>query len=93
MTHSELKNYEAMAKLCLPDDEAAWALEKINMMTDSFKKLEEIDTDGVEPLVSVLDMTNVMREDESTKMLPREEILRQAPMQYDGYFQVPKTIE
>ena len=47
----------------------------------------------MQPLVSVLDIKNVLREDIEAKTISRDEILENAPEQYDGYFQVPGTLE
>jgi aspartyl-tRNA(Asn)/glutamyl-tRNA(Gln) amidotransferase subunit C len=54
--------------------------------------LAGIDTDGVEPLYTVLDVRNVLREDINAKTVAREDLLAGAPMQYDGFFQVPKAL-
>lgn len=88
-----LKEYEAMAKLELNGAEREWASGCAAMLTESFKELEKIDAKGAEPLVSVLDLQNVLREDISSQLVTREELLSNAPEQYDGYFQVPKTLE
>ena len=82
-----------MAKLDLPENERLWVSDQAEMLTDSFKQLENIDTFGVEPLITVLSVKNILREDISSKMLPREELLSNAPEQYGGYFQVPKTLD
>ena len=87
-----IKEYEAMAKLDLPDEERQEISSLVIRLLEDFNSLAGIDTDGVEPLFTVLDVQNVLREDVSTKMLAREELLANAAMQYDGYFQVPKTI-
>ena len=87
-----IKEYEAMAKLDLLDDERRQVSAIATRLIDSFGALSSINTDGVEPLVTVLDVQNVLREDISTKMLSRDELLANAPMQSDGYFQVPKTL-
>jgi len=87
-----IKPYEDMMKLDLPDAERAWVSARAGALVDSFAALDNMDTDGIEPLVTVLDIQNVLREDISVKMLPREELLASAPEQYDGYFQVPKTL-
>jgi len=85
--------YEAMAMLDLQNEERT-ALEKcINELSKSFSKLEQVDTTNVQPLVSVLDIKNVLREDISAKIISRDKILESAPEQYDGYFQVPGTLE
>ena len=82
-----------MAMLDLPDDERALLSAQLDDMTTGFDKLGLIDTDDAEPLVSVIEMHNVMREDIPGKLLRREEILANAPEQHDGYFQVPGTLE
>lgn len=88
-----IENYEAMAKLKLPDNEREWINIRADMLIGSFAELEKINTDDVNPMVTVLNLQNILREDITVKMLPREEILSNAPEQYDGYFQVPRTLE
>ena len=88
-----IKEYESMVKLNLSESERKWVSDIADMLTGSFGALEGVDTSGAEPLVTVLDIRNVLREDVSAKMLSREELLANAPEQYDGYFQVPKTLE
>lgn len=88
-----MKEYEAMAKLNLNDQERQWIQEVSDMLTNSFSELQNIDTDDVQPLVTVLNLQNVLREDQAVKMLSREKLLSNAPEQYDGYFQAPKTLE
>ncbi|MCL2305987.1 MAG: Asp-tRNA(Asn)/Glu-tRNA(Gln) amidotransferase subunit GatC [Planctomycetaceae bacterium] len=87
-----IKDYEKMAKLDLSGEERRQIAAMVDRLIDSFGALADIDTEGVEPLYTVLDVQNVFREDICTKTFTREEILANAPMQYDGYFQVPKTL-
>ena len=90
----KIKDYEAMARLDLSEAERRRASDRADVLIDSFSRLESIDTSRVEPLITVLDdAKNVFREDVSVKMLSREELLTNAPEQYDGYFQVPKTLD
>ena len=89
----DIKDFEAMAMLDLSETERALLSTKLTDLTRGFETLERIDTKGVEPLVTVIDMHNVMREDIPVKLMPREEILANAPEQYDGYFQVPGTLD
>jgi aspartyl-tRNA(Asn)/glutamyl-tRNA(Gln) amidotransferase subunit C len=88
-----MKKYEAMVKLNLPEDERQWVTERAEKLLDSFSVLENIDTEGVEPLVTVLDTQNALRGDVAVKAITREELLSNAPEQYDGYFQVPRTLD
>lgn len=89
----DIKAYEAMAKLSLPDDERGQVSLMANELLESFAAIDKIDTTGVEPLISPLNIQNVLREDISSKVISREELLSCAPERNDGYFQVPKTID
>lgn len=90
---SKLEKYEPMAKLSLEGDERAWAEDIIERLEKEFDAFEAIDTEGVEPMVTVLALTNVLREDVSEQIVSRETLLENAPAEYDGYFEVPRTIE
>ena len=90
---SKLEKYEPMAKLSLEGDERAWAEDIIERLEKEFDAFEAIDTEGVEPMVTVLELTNVLREDVSEQIVSRETLLENAPAEYDGYFEVPRTIE
>lgn len=57
------------------------------------EKLNEVDTQNVEPLIHVNDIHNVVREDVVCDTLPREEVLQNAPMRDSDYFKVPKVID
>jgi len=85
-------DFEEMAMLDLPSDERAWVSEQAERLLAGFDALEGADTSEIQPLVTVLDVRNVLREDISAQLIPREELLSNAPEQYDGYFQVPKTL-
>ncbi|MCL2200932.1 MAG: Asp-tRNA(Asn)/Glu-tRNA(Gln) amidotransferase subunit GatC [Oscillospiraceae bacterium] len=89
----EISQYEAMAMLDLQEGEREMLAERLNLLFEGFAKLESADVEGVEPLVSVIDRYNVLREDVAEKIITRDELLANAPEQYDGYFQVPGTLE
>jgi len=85
----DIKKYENMAMLELPDDEREALGERLGAITDSFIDLEQYDTGGIEPLVTVLELCNIMREDIPARLMHRDELLANAPEQQDGYFRVP----
>ena len=89
----DIKKYEAMAKLDLPEGERKSLSSRVDFLIESFGALDDIDVSGVEPLVTVLDISNAMREDNEIKVITRDELLSNAPEQYGGYFQVPKTVD
>ena len=86
-------DYESMAMLDLPESERTGLKERFDEITGSFSALDAFDTSNVEPLVSVLDIHSVLREDEAEKIISRDELLKNAPEQHDGYFQVPAAID
>ena len=86
-------DYESMAMLDLSDDERLRLKERFDEIAGGFSALDAYDVDGVKPLISVLDLNNIMREDVFVKSILREELLSNAPEQHDGYFQVPAAID
>ena len=89
----DIKKYEVMAKIDLPETERQWVWSRAEKLVESFSALENIDTSAVDPLVTVLDIKNILRDDIVKKIITRDELLSGAPEQYDGYFQVPKTLD
>jgi len=55
-------------------------------------KLNELNLDGVEPLLFMSEESNVLREDEIKGSISREEALRNAPLHDGQFFRVPKVI-
>ena len=55
-------------------------------------KIEELDTEGVEPLIYMTQETNVLRNDEVGQHNTKEEALKNAPEKDSDYFKVPKVL-
>ena len=88
-----LKQLESISKINLTDSETNTALDFFNLWIEKFDTLEKIDTENIEPLVSVSSLVNVMREDVAYKMVSVEELLENAPEQNNGHFVVPRILE
>ena len=88
----DTREYESMAMLDFSDSEREKLGGCFNAVTAGFAALGRIDTDCVAPLVTVLNLHSIMREDVAVKLLPRDELLANAPEEYDGYFKVPGTL-
>ena len=56
-------------------------------------KLNELNTDDIDPMMHAQEMTNVYRDDEVKPSLEREEALRNAPRTDGEYFLVPRILE
>ena len=82
-----------LAKLELSDEEKEQAKKDMSNMLDYVGKLNELDTDGVEPMSHTFSVHNVFREDIVVNGDDRENMLANAPEKKDGAYKVPKTFE
>ena len=82
-----------LAKLSLSEEEKEAAKTDIANMLDYIDMLNELDTDGVEPMSHVFPVNNVFREDVVTNENQREAMLSNAPEQKDGFYKVPRTFD
>ena len=82
-----------LAKLELSEEEREQAKADMGRMLDYIDKLNELDTEGVEPMSHVFSLHNVFREDVVINGDRRDEVLKNAPGQKDGMFKVPRTVE
>ena len=57
------------------------------------EQLSEVDTDGVAPMTSVVEVKLHQRKDEITDGGYVEKILSNAPEAQEGFFVVPKVVE
>ncbi len=75
------------------DAEEEKAIEKnLSDMLEFVGKLNEVDVEGVEPLVYMSPEVNILREDVARTEITREEALKNAPLADSDYFKVPKVI-
>lgn len=82
-----------LAKLELSEEEQEQAKKDMGRMLDYIDKLNELETDDVEPMSHIFAVNNVFREDVVTNGDDREQMLANAPEKKDGTYMVPKTFE
>lgn len=66
---------------------------QLNNILTYVEKLNEPDTNGVEPTSHVLALSDVMREDKARASLSKNEALMNAPDRNENFYRVPKIIE
>ena len=93
VTLDQVRHIANLARIQLSDGEAETLLPELNNILDWVEQLAEVDTDGVEPLATVVDMQMRLREDGVTDGNIRDKILANAPEPQHGFFGVPKVIE
>lgn len=88
-----LSRVEELAMLRLTEQEREQIRSELGRMLAYVNRLQEVDTDGVEPLVQTLPEENVFREDIETGENQCEAILSSAPESEDGMWTVPQTVQ
>ena len=82
-----------LARLQFDDASKMEILNDLNRMLAWVDKLNELDTENVEPLIYMTNEKNVLREDEPEVTLTQKEALMNAPKKDSDYFKVPKVID
>jgi aspartyl-tRNA(Asn)/glutamyl-tRNA(Gln) amidotransferase subunit C len=65
----------------------------MNRMIGFVEKLNELDTENVQPLIYMTDEVNHLREDQIKEPLAQDVVLSNAPKKDSDYFKVPKVVE
>jgi len=88
--HKEVDHVARLARLWLEPDEKAQMAGQLNSILEAARKIQELDTEGVEPTSHVISLPAVMREDETKSSLPLNRVLQNAPGRKKDYFHVPR---
>ena len=82
-----------LTKRELSAEEKSQANQDISNMLEYVSKINELDTDSVEPMSQAFPVSNVFREDDVTNRDEIDNLLANAPEQKDGCYKVPKTFD
>jgi aspartyl-tRNA(Asn)/glutamyl-tRNA(Gln) amidotransferase subunit C len=88
-----LQKIAHLSRLEMKEEDTEKMLSDMNQMLAFVEKLKEVDTTGVEPLVTMSHQINALRQDENKPHLNRENALANAPKKDAQYFRVPKVLE
>jgi aspartyl-tRNA(Asn)/glutamyl-tRNA(Gln) amidotransferase subunit C len=81
-----------LARLDLTEEELGTYAAQLAAVLDHAAGVAALDTEGVEPTAHPLPLSNVLRDDEVTPSLDRDEVLSQAPEVEDERFRVPRIL-
>jgi len=87
-----ISRLEHLARLDLSNEEKLSIQNDLNKILQMVEKMNELNTDNVEPLVYINEQQNVWREDEVKNQVDRKDALKNAPDADDEFFKVPKMI-
>jgi len=89
----QVRHIAKLARIAMSDDELDRLVPELNAIIGWVEQLAEVNTDGVEPLATVIDQKLRLREDSVTDGDCRDDVLANAPQAQHGFFAVPKVIE
>ncbi len=93
VTKKDVEHIASLARLKFSDKEIENFTEQLNQILEYMAKLNELDTENIEPLSHPVESINVFREDKTKQSIDRENALKNAPDADDEFFRVPKVID
>ena len=82
-----------LAKLDLTEQEIEQYADQLSAVLDYASRLDQLDTDNIPPMSTVVPLENVMREDVVRPSLSREQVLANAPAAIEGQFRVDAVLD
>tara|TARA_Y100001970_G_scaffold279704_1_gene387484 strand:+ start:1016 stop:1303 length:288 start_codon:yes stop_codon:yes gene_type:complete len=88
-----VKHISKLSRISVDDKKASKLAGDLNSIFEFIEKLNELNTENIEPLTSIAETTLRFREDEIKSTNIREKILKNSPDQNEDFFVVPKVVE
>lgn len=88
VTEKDVQHIAELADVGISPGELGTFTHQFNAILEYFDILDRVEGNGQ----SVRDLYNVLREDEVEPSLSRDEVLRNAPAQEDGFIKAPRVM-
>ena len=88
-----IKHISKLSRISVDDAKADKLAGDLNSIFDFMEKLNELNTDNIEPLTSVAETTLKLRTDEVKSKNIRDQILKNSPEENEDFFVVPRVVE
>ncbi|MEO7443379.1 MAG: Asp-tRNA(Asn)/Glu-tRNA(Gln) amidotransferase subunit GatC [Acidimicrobiales bacterium] len=92
ITAADVAYVARLARLKLTDEELSGFAEQLGAVLEHAAGVAALDTAGIPPTAHPLELSNVLRADEPTPSLDRDEVLAMAPEAESGRFRVPPIL-
>ena len=93
VSNEQVRHIAKLARIAMSEEELERLAPELNAILGWVEQLGEVDTDGVDPLATVIDQKLRLRDDVVTDGDIRDQVLANAPDAQHGFFAVPKVIE
>ena len=88
-----IKHISKLSRISVDELKAKKLVGDLNSIFKFIEKLNELQTDNIEPLTSIAETTLKLRSDEVKSKNIREQVIKNSPQDNEDYFVVPKVIE
>ena len=88
-----IKHISKLSRISVDDAKANKLAGDLNSIFDFIEKLNELNTDNIEPLTSVAETTLKLRADEVKSENIRDQILKNSPEENEDFFVVRRVVE
>ena len=88
-----IKHISKLSRISVDDAKANKLAGDLNSIFDFIEKLNELNTDNIEPLTSVAETTLKLRADKVKSENIRDQILKNSPEENEDFFVVPRVVE
>ena len=88
-----VRKVSKLAKIRINEQEEIKLIKELNNILGWVDELKKVDTEKIEPMLSVFNESMVMRKDEVSSDISEELVLKNAPESKSGFFVVPKVVE
>jgi aspartyl-tRNA(Asn)/glutamyl-tRNA(Gln) amidotransferase subunit C len=93
LTVEQVRWVAHLGRLQLSDADLETFTRQLSSIVDYVAQLQQVNTDGVEPLAHVADLQNVFRPDQQAPSLPVDEALANAPERQGDFYRVPAVLD
>jgi aspartyl-tRNA(Asn)/glutamyl-tRNA(Gln) amidotransferase subunit C len=93
LTVDQVEHVARLARLEISPEEKERFTHQLNDILQYVEKLQQLDTEGIEPTAHVIPLQNVFRDDKTCPSFDKEDILANAPDREEDFFRVPQIME
>lgn len=87
-----LEKTAGLSRLNLTEEEKNRLINEMSQILDYFEALQAVDTEGVEPLYTPVEMQNFWRKDQLEERNSKEELVEALQERAEGQIKVPQVV-
>ena len=93
LDRDDVRKIAFLARIKIEDPELEPLADELNSIIGWVEQLGEVNTDGVQPMTSVVEMLSPQRPDQVTDGNVTEKVLANAPDRVKDFYAVPKVLD